>query len=379
MRICFLADGLPGDRPAVINGSQVQVALLARELQRRGHQVVIAASGRRSERAAAWRGVPVFRYAGHERAPVLSSMEVYRLLRHLRADIVYTRGRTFLAGVAALHQWRSAGGGSVWASNNEDGCERWKAVTALWRGPRPLLRKLLRTPADLLADVVCDAGVHCSGACVNQTEYQRTRLLAVHGRRGTVIRSLQIAESPAPTRDQPPLVAWVGRVSPDRRPEAFVELAAALAGVDCRFALVGPADSPAYLERVLAPARGLPTVRYVGPVSLAESWVWIGRAAVLVNTHPREGVSNALVQAWVSGTPTVVMSFDPDGIVQRSGAGFFSGDPETMAQDVRRLVADDGVWRACSERAEDLARREFAPSAVCAAYERVFAEAMPGG
>jgi glycosyltransferase involved in cell wall biosynthesis len=368
MKICFLTDSILRDEAGMINGAQVQVSLLAREMRRRGHEVCVVAGGARRGRAADYAGMPVHEYRSHRWAPVAAATGVYGLLRQLEPDVVYTRGRSYLAGVAAASQ-RHSSGVFVWASNNEDGCERWKALSGLWKGPRPVWRKILRTPVDLAADLVCDAGVHRADACVCQTTYQRDRLQVVHGREGTIIRSLQVAERPLAPRDTPPMVLWVGRVAPDRRPEAFVELAAALSDADCDFVLVGPADSVGYRDRVLAPAAGLARFRYLGAVSFNESWEWIARAAILVNTHPREGVSNALVQAWVCGTPTIVLSFDPDGLIQGSGAGLLSGDMATLARDVRRLVDDDEARSACGRRARGLAEREFSRSAVGDAYE----------
>ena len=368
MRICFLTDNILRDDAGTMNGAQVQVSLLAQEMRRRGHEVCIVAGGAHRGRAEDYVGIPVHEYVSRRWVPVWAAPAVYGLVRELAPDVVYVRGRSYLAGVAAAVQARSSGV-FVWASTAEVGCERWKVLTGLWRGPRPLWRKILRTPADLVADLVCDAGVRRAGVCVCQTAYQRDRLRLVYGREGTVIRSLQVAERPLPLRDTPPMVLWIGRVAPDRRPEAFVDLAATLCDADCDFVVVGPADSADYLDRVLSPAAKLPRFRHIGPVSFDESWDWIARAAILVNTHPREGVSNALVQAWACGTPTIALSFDPDGLIQGSGAGVLSGDMGTMARDVRRLVDDDEARSAYGRRARELAEREFSRAAVGDAYE----------
>jgi glycosyltransferase involved in cell wall biosynthesis len=187
-----------------------------------------------------------------------------------------------------------------------------------------------------------------------------------------VVRSLLVTPAGLPARDDPPLVLWIGRISVDRGPEAFVDVARELAAVNCDFVLIGPPANASYLEQVLVPARELPRFRYVGAVSLAESWVWIARAAVLVNTSRSEGVSNALVQAWHCGTPTVTLHLDPDGIIEANGVGFRAGDPATLARDVRRLVEDVELWTALGERARALAQRDFSRDSVGTVYEAIF-------
>jgi glycosyltransferase involved in cell wall biosynthesis len=155
-----------------------------------------------------------------------------------------------------------------------------------------------------------------------------------------------------------------------------VRLAGDLVDLDCDFTLVGPASSAGYLRDVLVLAEGLTRFRYVGAVPLSEAWQWVAKAAVLVNTSPIEGGSNALVQAWHCGTPTVTLSFDPDGIIEGNGVGYRSGDPARMAVQVRRLLRDERLRDAMSARARILAARDFSADHVGTVYEQVLREAV---
>jgi glycosyltransferase involved in cell wall biosynthesis len=378
VRICFLDQALFVGGADAVNGARVQSLALARDLTARGHEVLFSCGRGRKETGPVPReceGVQVMTFPVSSRVPVFGLPAAVRAVRDLQVDVVYVRGRSALAGVAAWERWRR-GTGFVWASNAEEGCERWKHVRHLWSGPRPLTRRLLRTPVDFATDVVCDWGVSRADRHVCQTRYQCDRLRLVHGREGVVIRSLQTVPPTLPRRVTPPLVAWVGRVSVERGPEDFVRLAAALAGLDCDFAMVGPASSAGYLEGVLEESKGLARFRYVGMVPLAESWDWIARATVLVNTSPEEGISNALVQAWHCGTPTVALHFDPDGIIEENGVGYCSGRPDIMAEQVRRLVTDKTLHASMRAKALALARSDFSSESVGPAYEQIMRQAV---
>jgi glycosyltransferase involved in cell wall biosynthesis len=378
LRICFLDEALFSGGTDAVNGARVQILALAKELARRGHEAAVVSGSDRDAQIDASidrEGIPVFAFRRPSRLPLLGALAASRAVRRYAPDVIYVRGRTYLAGVAAWERWRR-GTGFVWASNHEEGCERWKHLRHLWRGPRPVARRVLRTPPDFIADLVCDLGVGRADQYVCQTQHQRARLRAVHGREGMVIRSLQAPPADVPPKAVPPLVVWVGRVSTDRGPEAFVELARGLADLDCEFALVGPASGPAYLKSVLADTDGLARFRYIGEVPLSESWEWIAKAAVLVNTSPSEGLSNALVQAWHCGTPTVTLFLDPDGIIERNEVGFRSGDLPAMVGQVRRLLTDADIRGSMSARALVLAKSEFSGESVGTAYEAVMQRAV---
>jgi glycosyltransferase involved in cell wall biosynthesis len=377
LRICFLDEALFSRGTDAVNGSRVQILALAKELARRGHEVAVVSGSDSDARIDAnvdREGIPVFRFRRSLRLPVLGASAASRAVRRYAPDVIYVRGRTYLAGVAAWERWRRRTG-FIWASNAEEGCERWKHLRHLWKGPRPVIRKVLRTPPDLMADLICDLGVGRADQCVCQTQHQCARLRAVHGREGVIIRSLQAPPADLPPKAVPPLVVWVGRVSTDRAPEAFVELARSLADLDCEFALVGPASSPAYMKSLLASADGLARFRFIGEVPLSESWEWIAKASVLVNTSPVEGVSNALVQAWHCGTPTVTLFLDPDGIIERGEVGFRSGDLPTMTRQVRGLLTDAHSRESMGARALALAKSEFSGESVGTAYEAVMQRA----
>jgi glycosyltransferase involved in cell wall biosynthesis len=378
LKICFLIGTFFGGGDAGLDGTQVQTFMVARELASRGHEVIVVAGstpGDRDGGTHCYEGISILSFRRPLRLPFLGARSASRAVRRASPDVVYVRGRSYLAGVAAWERWRRRTG-FVWASNGEDGCERWKGLARLWRGSRPWIRKLLRTPPDFVADVMCDLGVPRADQHVCQTQHQCARLRAVHGRNGVVIRSLQVAPHDLPAKTVPPVVLWIGSIAPYRRPDAFVQLAADLADSDCDVVLLGPAPDRGYLEHLIAPARGLPRFHYVPPVPLNESWDWIARASVLVNTSLIEGVSNALVQAWHCGTPTVTLSLDPDGLIEHNDVGFRSGDLPTLARDIRRLLADAALREAMGARALALARHEFSRESVGSAYEAVMERAV---
>jgi glycosyltransferase involved in cell wall biosynthesis len=381
MRICFLDESLFLGGTDAVNGGRVQSLALAREFIMRGHEAFFLSGsdfGHQVPPPGEREGVPVFAFNRPARLPLLGACAASRGLRELAPDVVYVRGRFYVTGVAAWAKWRR-GVGFVWASNAEEGCERWKQLRHTWRSSRPFYRKLLRGPGDVVTDLVTDMGVARADQHVCQTRHQCQRLSAVHHREATLIRSLQTVPPDLPPKAAPPLILWIGRISPERGPEQFVELARSLAERDCDFVMVGPPINQRYLDEVLGRAEGLDRFSYIGEVSLAESWQWIARARVLVNTSHVEGVSNALVQAWHCATPTVALHFDPDGIIESSGAGFLSRDPARLTADIALLLSDPGAYERASTCALELARGEFSAEAVGAEYESLLFRAAQRG
>jgi glycosyltransferase involved in cell wall biosynthesis len=149
----------------------------------------------------------------------------------------------------------------------------------------------------------------------------------------------------APSLDAPPRFVWVGRISPEKRPQKFIEIARALP--DLRFDFVGPA--PDAWAREIAARAALPNVRVLGRVPSAGMHDVYGGAAGLICTSLFEGFPNTFIEAWSHGVP-VVSSVDPDDLISLLGLGVAAADTDGLIRGVRLLATDRETWRRASDR-----------------------------
>ena len=148
-----------------------------------------------------------------------------------------------------------------------------------------------------------------------------------------------------------PMVAWMGRLVPEKDPLAAVALAARLDSLmpAARVVLIG--DGP-MKARVLADATRTP--RLVLPGTRADGPRLVAAADLLVSTSRTEGAPGVLVEALVAGVP--VVATDVGGVrdvVEPGESGLLTspGDPEALPAAVAGLLGDDAERTRMSARA----------------------------
>ncbi len=136
-------------------------------------------------------------------------------------------------------------------------------------------------------------------------------------------------ERPAVEREPVPTVVWVGRLSPNKRPdhavEAFRRLRASLP--DARLWLIGSGPMEEALRAALPPGATL-----LGRVSEVEKRERLARAHCLIATSVREGWGLTVTEAAQVGTPAV--AYDVAGLrdsVAASGGVLIPPSPNALA------------------------------------------------
>jgi glycosyltransferase involved in cell wall biosynthesis len=369
-RICVLMGEVSTDDRGQPNGTEVQALRVGQGLAALGYPVcVVAAAPPREVRTqASLGGLPCSWYVRSRWWPVSETLRACAVVRPLQADVFYVRGRNPMNAVAA---WcaRKRRGVAVWATNCDEGGGRWKELGRLWRSRKALWRRLALTPPLAARDMVTHWGLKRADVVVNQTAAQQESVRRVWGHQGVIIRT----GHPVPEVRRPAprcfTAVWVGRVSAHKRPEHFLELAKRCADLDAEFVLVGGTGDADYWKSLRTQANAMPQLTLSGQVSPAEADRAIAEASVLVNTSVYEGVSNAMVQAWLHGVPTLVESHDPDGIVEREGVGMLAGDVDGLERLVRRLAQDSGLLDAVSGSARRYGAEAHALDVVARQYE----------
>lgn len=144
---------------------------------------------------------------------------------------------------------------------------------------------------------------------------------------------------PPPDRERP-LVGWLGRNSPEKRPDLFVELAAACPGAD--FVIAGGGFDGFQAT--------VPNLRVVGHVINALDF--LGDLDLLVNTSDTEGISVSAMEALQVGVP--VATRDVGGMTEliHDGVNGFVYD----GADLRGLadrIADSTALRAVRDQVRE--------------------------
>lgn len=368
--ICFLApNAFPvlsgaGDLPT-IGGAEVQQAIVARELVRRGYRVSMVCRDFGQPEEVEVEGVTVFRsFRLEDGVPVLRFVwprlvSTWRCLARADADIYYQRTAGMLTGVMAEF-CRRAGRKSVFAAAGnpdlEPGTSRVAYARDRW---------------------IYEYGLRHVDRILVQNEEQERLCLENFGRASIRVPNcypLPDSRTAAPGRH----VLWVSTIRRLKRPGLFLDLAEALPGY--RFRMIGgPSRSEASLfDAVKERAATLPNVEFLGFVPYAEIDEHFDQASVLVNTSESEGFPNTFLQAWARGVPTV--SFIDSGA--RAGGrpvGYRAG---TLAEMIGRLtawLASDTERAREGRRCRDYVADHHSPARVLDLYERVFTELTGSG
>jgi glycosyltransferase involved in cell wall biosynthesis len=320
---------------ASTGGAETQIFLLAAALAERG-----------------WR-VAVLVFAGPELPDRIDGVEILRLPRPGHAPSQRARALAWLR--LTVRVWRGMDAGVV--------VQRAAGVaTALVGAAARLRRRRFVYSSASVADFQFDPparsrratrlfrlGVRLADEVVVQSHEQVELCRRQFGREGRRIPSLV---EPAPLRRvEPEALLWVGRLAPYRRAEDFIALARRLPHVPCWMVASPSPVAPEMPKRIAALAAGCENLVILEPTSRDRLQGLIERAAAVVNTAEFEGMPNVLLEGWAQGVPALALRFDPDGVIERHGLGWFASG------DFERFVAAAGeAWAGRGDEAE-LARR----------------------
>jgi glycosyltransferase involved in cell wall biosynthesis len=164
---------------------------------------------------------------------------------------------------------------------------------------------------------------------------------------GTVHHGLPLADYPYSPRGGRYL-AFLGRISPEKRPDLAIALAKRV-GLPLKIAAkVDPVDR-AYFEREIQPLLGHPLIEFVGEIGEEEKASFLGDALALVFPIDwPEPFGLVMIEALACGTPVIARRCGSVPEIIVSGrTGFIADTLEGMELSVRRL---DRIDRAKCRR-----------------------------
>ena len=176
---------------------------------------------------------------------------------------------------------------------------------------------------------------------------------------------------PHPSR----LVAFLGRLTHQKDPLLFVEMAARLAPEGYAFRMIGGGELED-LVRARVHALGLERgVELLGSRSREEARRALSEAGVLVCTSRWEGLPLAPIEAMAMGIP--VVAADVSGVPEvvrgeETGLLVRGRDPAAFAAAVRRMTEDEELSSRIIPQARELVRTCFVRSRCMEQYERIY-------
>ena len=166
-------------------------------------------------------------------------------------------------------------------------------------------------------------------------------------------------------------LAFLGRISPEKRPDLAIRLARA-AGVPLRIAAKVDAVDTAYFERVVRPLLADPLVEYIGEIGDEHKAAFLGGAqALLFPINWPEPFGLVMIEAMACGTPVIAWNCGSVREIVEDGVSGFIVDSEAEALDaIRRVPSLD------RRRVRATYERRFTSAVMARAYLDVYARRL---
>jgi glycosyltransferase involved in cell wall biosynthesis len=329
--------------PKLYGGTERVVSYITEELVRRGHQVTLFASGDSQTGAQLAPGCPrSLRLAGKPelgaflQLPMLS--DAYENADN-RFDLIHTHIDYWSFPFAALSNVPSLA-----TMHGRLDVEDLHPVYARYRGmPLVSISDAQRKPLPLMNWV--------------ETIY--------HGLPQNLLRF-----NPEPGK----YLAFLGRISPEKRPDIAIEVARRV-GIPFKMAAKVDAVDRAYFESVIKPLLSPPDIEYIGEIGESEKSEFLGNALAFMFTIDwPEPFGLAMIEALACGTPVIAR---PCGsvpeIIRHGVSGFIAKSVDEIAAAVGKI----------GELSREVCRREFehrfTAEIMVDGYERVYRRLIEAG
>jgi glycosyltransferase involved in cell wall biosynthesis len=342
-------------------GAETQVVMLAQALTRRGLSVAIIAFGHPSELPDQVGGVDIVPRRPYKKGrlkKVTETLVIWRSLWRTQSPTIICRTANLELGLVAIFA-RLTRTRLVYSSANIADFTP---------------EKMLTKRRDL---VLFTLGARLADEIIVQTEEQIAMCEERFGRRPVMIKSL---EPVAEEQDRPPeAFLWVGRLVSYKRPLEYIALARALP--EARFWMIGVPEphldgDQLLAQAAVAEAQEVKNLELLPPRSHEGVESLMARAVASVNTADFEGMPNVLLEAWSRGVPALVLSHDPDGVIEKYGLGAYAeGCSEKLVELAREQWATRDDRRFISRRCRNYIRTHHAPERIAQQWGQVLSPA----
>lgn len=246
-------------------------------------------------------------------------------LRRIKPSVIYQRGGSSLTGICA---WYAA----------KYGC-RFIFHIASDVDLRPANRNWYR-PYLIPETEFMQYGIKHANLIFAQTQRQADDCQSVYGKTAKVVLNGHPIPKFSAKKNGLVNVLWIANWKDIKQPEIFVRLVQTFTkSFNVNFAMIGRVDRYNDLANE-AIAAG---IYVMGELPNEKVNKLLEQSHLLVNTSRYEGFSNTFIQAWLRCLPVLSLNVDPDGVINRYGLGFCSGNFDRLTEDFRLLIKDQAL------------------------------------
>ncbi len=312
----------------VSGGAELQVALMARELVKRGHDCVLISGDHGQAGDRVLQGVRSRlggRFQTGGLADTLRALPlVFRIVKEERPDFTFVFGWT---SWLFFLRWPRLRGHTRTGFT----CMLDTEVNGEFRRENPVRGTLF------------EHGIRRSDVRHAITEYE-VECFKRMGLDCTLYRPLIMPRTSPRAVEKDIDFLWVARCQSIKRPHAFLDLCEALPEARCT--MIAPNENAALWQSVAGRARDLKNVTFIERVPYSEAQAFYDRAEVFVNTSTWEGFANSFIQAGQGDAAILSLAVDTDGLLARFRAGICAGDDSRrFIENARTLFTDTNTRR----------------------------------
>lgn len=162
-------------------------------------------------------------------------------------------------------------------------------------------------------------------------------------------------------------LAFLGRISPEKRPDLAIDLAKK-AGIPIKLAAKVDVTDRAYFEQIIKPRLSYPDVEYIGEINEAQKNEFLGNALALMFTIDwPEPFGLAMIEALACGTPVIARPCGSVTEVLRNGVtGLITREFDDLVQAVKN------VGKLSREACRKEFETRFTADVMAAQYEQIY-------
>lgn len=365
MRILLISSSYPSER---MGGAEYQTFLLAKGLANLNHQTLFLATNMESENELvdnkiAVEGIPSRMKIGWRN----HYHRLYTIVEQFKPDIIYVRDFNEIAIVSSISTEMKIPMVSM-------SCHAME-TTPFLVGYHPFETLGHFRKRDTLAHFRSFLSIRSTAAHVCNTKALKRSIQRWY--RHKTFQTIYNG-SPIPLKDcvhqvSTGQVIWVNNLKRWKRPELFIELARNLP--EYRFMMVGRLSGGRTFLRDIKKklAKAPPNLQYLGALPIESVNELISQSDLLLYTSlPVEGFGNSFIQAWLRCVPTLSLSYQLDGILERESIGRCSPSFDSLVADVNELMKDEQLRLEMGSRAREYASRNHNPDKMVSKYECLF-------
>ena len=373
MKIAILAEAWLFDDSYHITGTQVQLHNLAGAFAERGVEVhYISTTGDKTKPGTEQTNGVTFHWLQTDNQVLgwKKNMLLYRkILEGIHPDALYVRGRNVFQYVAGRYAHKN-NKIFVWGTNGDDGAEFRKNTRRLLASSKSPGKKILLLPLKILEDRYINIGMKMPSVIVNQSVQQQESTRTILHKEGIILPSYFLPVDNQIKKEN--LIIWLATLAPFKQPEIFIDLISQTDLHGWKAIIGGGTTDTKYEKKVRSLISGQ-SIELIGIIPFEESSQYYQRARLYINTSKWEGLSNAFVQSWLSGTPVLSLNNDPNNWLNERGIGFCAnGNYDRLKQKLQQLINEPSQIIEMGRNAQQFAEGTFSNAAIIDKYFNLF-------